>query len=126
MMEATMTETTTVSDMIAAAKSININETISTATEINEATSATTTVAAINTGAAKSINTNETISTANEINEATSATAIVAAINTGTVPHDTLDNLLLQTVHEHPFSVSGGALIIGITVLKIIKKLRGK
>jgi hypothetical protein len=39
---------------------------------------------------------------------------------------DTLDHLLLQTVHEHPFTVSGGALIIGITVLKIIKKLRGQ
>jgi hypothetical protein len=39
--------------------------------------------------------------------------------------HDTLDHLLLQTVHEHPFSVSGGAVIIGVTLLKIIKKLRG-
>jgi hypothetical protein len=38
---------------------------------------------------------------------------------------DTLDHLLLQTVSEHPFTVSGGALIIGITLLKIIKKLRG-
>lgn len=42
------------------------------------------------------------------------------------IPHDTLDHLLFQTVHEHPFSVSGGALIIGVTLLKIIKKLRGK
>jgi hypothetical protein len=41
-------------------------------------------------------------------------------------PHDTLDHILLQTVHEHPFSVSGGALVIGVTILKIIKKLRGK
>jgi hypothetical protein len=39
--------------------------------------------------------------------------------------HDTLDHILLQTVHEHPFSVSGGTLIIGVTLLKIIKKLRG-
>ncbi|MDR1208498.1 MAG: hypothetical protein LBJ89_04045 [Holosporales bacterium] len=39
---------------------------------------------------------------------------------------DTLDHLLLQTVSEHPFSVSGGALIICITFLKIIKELRGK
>jgi hypothetical protein len=40
--------------------------------------------------------------------------------------HDTLDHLLIQTVSEHPFTVSGGALIIGLTILKIIKKLRGR
>jgi hypothetical protein len=59
----------------------------------------------------------------------TTATALTlnAASQTATTaqPHDTLDHLLLQTVHEHPFSVSGGALIIGVTILKIIKKLRG-
>jgi hypothetical protein len=43
-----------------------------------------------------------------------------------TETHDTLDHLLFQTVNEHPFTVSGGALIIGITILKIIKKLRGR
>jgi hypothetical protein len=42
------------------------------------------------------------------------------------VQHDTLDHLLIQTVNEHPFTMSGGALIIGIAILKIIKKLRGK
>jgi hypothetical protein len=50
----------------------------------------------------------------------------IATTKTVDIPHDTLDNLLLQTVHEHPFSVSGGALIIGVTLLKIIKKLKGK
>jgi hypothetical protein len=45
---------------------------------------------------------------------------------TSEIPHDTLDHLLIQTVSEHPFTMSGGALIIGITILKIIKKLRGK
>jgi hypothetical protein len=56
-------------------------------------------------------------------------TAIKSIDETATtaVQHtDTLDHLLFQTVHEHPFTVSGGALIIGITLLKIIKKLRGK
>jgi hypothetical protein len=49
----------------------------------------------------------------------------ITTTKTVEVQHDTLDHLLFQ-VHEHPFSVSGGALIIGVTLLKIIKKLRGK
>jgi hypothetical protein len=39
---------------------------------------------------------------------------------------DHLDQVLRNLVSEHPFTISGGALIIGITILKIIKKLRGK
>ncbi|MDR1208335.1 MAG: hypothetical protein LBJ89_03210 [Holosporales bacterium] len=66
----------------------------------------------------------DTLETITGINDVPSKTAMMG--NTGTVSHDTLDHFLLQTVHEHPFSVSGGALIIGITILKIIKKLRGK
>jgi hypothetical protein len=55
----------------------------------------------------------------NEINTPEMATKTIET-------HDTLDHLLFQTVNEHPFTVSGGALIIGITILKIIKKLRGR
>jgi hypothetical protein len=58
-------------------------------------------------------------------------TDIIAA-NPGTndataVQHtDTLDHILIHIVHEHPFTISGGGLIIGITILKILNKLRGK
>jgi hypothetical protein len=38
----------------------------------------------------------------------------------------TLDALLHSAVNEHPFTISGGAIIIGVTILKIIKKLKGK
>jgi hypothetical protein len=62
----------------------------------------------------------DAIATTKSIDEAASITAT-------TLQHsDTLDHLLFQTVNEHPFTVSGGALIIGITILKIIKKLRGR
>ncbi|MDR1207944.1 MAG: hypothetical protein LBJ89_01175 [Holosporales bacterium] len=56
----------------------------------------------------------------------TAIKSIDEATTTAVQHTDTLDHLLFQTVHEHPFSVSGGALIIGVTILKIIKKLRGK
>jgi hypothetical protein len=39
---------------------------------------------------------------------------------------DHLDGILHNLVNNHPFTISGGAMIIGITILKIIKKLRGK
>jgi hypothetical protein len=62
----------------------------------------------------------DAIVTTKSIDEAASITA-TALQHSGT-----LDHLLLQTINEHPFTVSGGALIIGVTILKIIKKLRGK
>jgi hypothetical protein len=40
--------------------------------------------------------------------------------------HDRLDHILRDLVNDHPFTVSGGAIIIGITILKIIQKLRRK
>ncbi|MDR1208264.1 MAG: hypothetical protein LBJ89_02840 [Holosporales bacterium] len=65
--------------------------------------------------------------TENTITDTLTAIKSIDEEATTAVQHtDTLDHLLLQTVHEHPFSVSGGALIIGVTLLKIIKKLRGK
>jgi hypothetical protein len=60
--------------------------------------------------------TNET----NEIRTETGTAEVTAK------PIDPLDNLFFQVVHEHPFTVSGGALIIGITLFKIMKKLSGK
>jgi hypothetical protein len=45
---------------------------------------------------------------------------------TESVETSTLDAILYKTVNEHPFTVSGGAVIIGVTILKIIKKIRGK
>jgi hypothetical protein len=51
---------------------------------------------------------------------AAAKTATMSTSTTTAYTTATLDHLLLQTVSEHPFTVSGGA------ILKIIKKLRGK
>jgi hypothetical protein len=40
--------------------------------------------------------------------------------------HDRLDYILRDLVNDHPFTVSGGAIVIGVTILKIIQKLRQK
>lgn len=44
----------------------------------------------------------------------------------GIAKRDHLDGVLRNLVNDHPFTISGGAIIICITILKIILKLRRK
>jgi hypothetical protein len=44
----------------------------------------------------------------------------------GLAKRDHLDHTLRNLVNDHPFTVSSGVIIISITILKIIRKLRRK